>query len=64
MTPWNRQFSPLQGHELNKRIQQAVGVLPNEKGGVTLITKKVSAFNKPNQSQTKTTFSGAKSSRK
>jgi len=43
---------------------KAVGVVANEKGGVTVISKKTGAANKPGQGFTKTTHGGSKSSRK
>ncbi|KEY67307.1 hypothetical protein S40285_00464 [Stachybotrys chlorohalonatus IBT 40285] len=43
---------------------KAVGVLPNEKGGVTVISKKASAVTKPAQALIKTTYGGNKSSRR
>ncbi|KAK4082480.1 60S ribosomal protein L28 [Purpureocillium lilacinum] len=42
---------------------KAIGVVPNEKGGVTVISKKTSAATKPAQAFTKTTYGGNKSNR-
>jgi large subunit ribosomal protein L28e len=44
--------------------QQAVGVAPNEKGGVKVISKKSGSAQKPGSSSHETTFHGGKSSRK
>ncbi|GJN68242.1 hypothetical protein PLIIFM63780_001578 [Purpureocillium lilacinum] len=47
----------------NKNSRKAIGVVPNEKGGVTVISKKTSAATKPAQAFTKTTYGGNKSNR-
>ncbi|PHH92565.1 hypothetical protein CDD83_6844 [Cordyceps sp. RAO-2017] len=43
---------------------KAVGVIPNEKGGVVVITKKAKSAHKPAQAFAKTTYGGNKSNRK
>ncbi|KAH8673688.1 ribosomal L28e protein family-domain-containing protein [Xylariales sp. PMI_506] len=43
---------------------KAIGVVPNEKGGVKVVTKKASAAQKPASSSVETTFHGGKSARK
>ncbi|KJZ73374.1 hypothetical protein HIM_07168 [Hirsutella minnesotensis 3608] len=43
---------------------KAIGVVANEKGGVTVISKKEVNYNKPAKSLTKSTLGGNKSSRK
>ncbi|KAG7007950.1 trafficking protein particle complex subunit 6b [Physcia stellaris] len=40
---------------------QAIGILPAEKGGVTLITKKTKHLNRPASNKNEVTFSGQKS---
>jgi large subunit ribosomal protein L28e len=44
--------------------EKAIGVIPNEKGGVTVISKKAGTANKPAQTYVKNTHDGSKSSRK
>ncbi|KAH0490316.1 hypothetical protein TgHK011_001792 [Trichoderma gracile] len=43
---------------------KAVGVVPNEKGGVVVISKKPAAATQPSKSVAKTTIGGGKSTRK
>ena len=45
-------------------VQQAVGVVPNEKGGVKVLTKKTAATQHPGKLVTETVFHGGKSNRK
>ena len=40
---------------------QAIGILPAEKGGVTLITKKTKHLNRPASNKNEVSFSGKKS---
>ncbi|KAL7802440.1 ribosomal L28e protein family domain-containing protein [Trichoderma aethiopicum] len=44
--------------------EKAVGVLPNEKGGVVVLTKKPAAVAQPSKAVVKTTIGGNKSTRK
>ncbi|KAH7308211.1 60S ribosomal protein L28 [Stachybotrys elegans] len=44
--------------------EKAIGVVPNEKGGVTVISKKAEAAQKPASNLVKVTHGGNKSSRK
>ncbi|KZZ90745.1 60S ribosomal protein L28 [Moelleriella libera RCEF 2490] len=44
--------------------EKAIGIIPNEKGGVTVISKKTTDVTKPAKAFVKTTFGGNKSSRK
>ncbi|KAI1861622.1 hypothetical protein JX265_009589 [Neoarthrinium moseri] len=44
-------------------LEQAVGVIPNEKGGVKVVSKKPATQHKPATSTTETTFHGGKSAR-
>ncbi|EXF82555.1 ribosomal L28e family protein [Colletotrichum paranaense] len=43
---------------------KAIGVVPNEKGGVKVISKNQKNFNKPSKGYTEVTYGGNKSSRK
>ncbi|KAI8634548.1 60S ribosomal protein L28 [Xylariaceae sp. FL1651] len=43
---------------------KAIGVAPNEKGGVKVLSKKASASSQPSKSITETSFHGGKSTRK
>ncbi|KAI1331279.1 60S ribosomal protein L28 [Xylariaceae sp. FL0255] len=43
---------------------KALGVVPNEKGGVKVVSKKASAAHQPSKSSTETTYHGGKSTRK
>lgn len=45
-------------------MQQAIGVIPNEKGGVKVLSKKKDSQQKPAKAITATTFHGGKSSRR
>ncbi|KAL6864332.1 ribosomal L28e/Mak16 [Trichoderma novae-zelandiae] len=44
--------------------EKAVGIAPNEKGGVVVISKKAGAAAQPSKSVAKTTIGGGKSTRK
>lgn len=44
--------------------EKAVGVVPNENGGVKILSKKASASQKPAANFTSTTFHGGKSARR
>ncbi|EFZ03532.1 hypothetical protein MHUMG1_04303 [Metarhizium humberi] len=48
----------------NKNTRKAVGIIPNEKGGVTVISKKTTDATKPAKAFIKTTHGANKSSRK
>ncbi|RDA92586.1 hypothetical protein CP533_0943 [Ophiocordyceps camponoti-saundersi (nom. inval.)] len=48
----------------NKNTRTAIGVIPHEKGGVTVISKKVSCASKPAKSLNKVTYGGHKPTRK
>ncbi|UQC78100.1 ribosomal L28e family protein [Colletotrichum lupini] len=54
--PSLERFDPSQHH--------AIGVVPNEKGGVKVISKNQKNFNKPSKGYTEVTYGGNKSSRK
>ena len=45
-------------------VPQAVGVVPNEKGGVKVLTKKTAATQHPGKLVTETVFHGGKTNRK
>ncbi len=45
-------------------MDQAVGVVPNEKGGVKLLTKKTSKSSNPAETVVETTFGQNKTARK
>ncbi|KAI2642559.1 60S ribosomal protein L28 [Xylaria nigripes] len=44
--------------------EKAIGIVPNEKGGVKVLSKKTAASQKPAKSVVVTTYSGGKSTRK
>jgi large subunit ribosomal protein L28e len=46
------------------RRKQALGIVPNEKGGVQVISKKPASANKPASGLYKVTYGGNKTSRK
>lgn len=45
-------------------VIQAVGVLPNEKGGVVVISKKIKSAHQPAKSSHRVTHGGNKTNRK
>ncbi|GKT88058.1 ribosomal protein L28e [Colletotrichum tofieldiae] len=49
---------------VNKHSRKAIGVVPNEKGGVKVISKNQKNGNKPAQGITEVTYGGNKSARK
>ncbi|GJC95433.1 ribosomal L28e family protein [Colletotrichum higginsianum] len=49
---------------VNKHSRKAIGVVPNEKGGVKVISKNQKNGNKPAQGTTEVTYGGNKSARK
>ncbi|KAJ0274704.1 hypothetical protein COL940_009198 [Colletotrichum noveboracense] len=49
---------------VNKHSRKAIGVVPNEKGGVKVISKNQKNANKPAQGTTEVTYGGNKSARK